>query len=149
MDPNGDVFVIDYYGRCQKFTCNGELLNVFANPSKKLHPVVRSGVSAVSMEQGNPTHGYYRYHAMASDLWGNMYLMARNTLKNEAQGGKMRPARTVDKYNNSGDLITRITLPPEAPRKMGGQGATVSQEGRIYVSDTTREHAGVMIFDPI
>lgn len=170
VDPNGDVFVIDYYGRCQKFTCDGELLFVFANPSKKLHPVVSPRAGAVSMDPGNHTHGYYRYHAMASDLWGNVYLMARNTLKNRAghdlvcgrRSGmseevgdppalreELWPACTVDKYNNSGDLVTRITLPPEARRKMGGQGAVVSPEGRIYVSDTGPKHAGVMIFDPI
>lgn len=91
--------------------------------------------------ENNPTHGYFRYHAMASDHRGNVYLMARNLLQNRAC--------SVDKYNNSGNLVTRITLPPEAGRKMGGQGATVSTDGRIYVSDTGPKHAGVMIFDPV
>jgi len=140
VDPNGDVFVIDFYGRCQKFTKDGELLLVFANPSKKSLPIIDSAFGAISIGQYPTTHGYYRYHAMASDVFGNIYLMSRNTIR--------KRVCSVDKYSNNGDLVTRITLPPEVKRRMGGQGADVTPEGRLYVSDTGPKHAGVMIFDP-
>ncbi len=124
-DPNGDIFVVEYDGRCQKFTPQGEFLCAFANPC----------------EGEKKSHGYYRYHAMASDDWGNVYLMARDTRNDHAV--------SIDKYNNNGDFVTRFSLPPEENRKMGGQGAAIAPSGRIYVADTESGHAGVSIFDPL
>jgi DNA-binding beta-propeller fold protein YncE len=140
VDPNGDVIVADFYGRCQRFTGEGELLDIYANPSRKSLPAMDPSFGAMSLGHGDPTHGYYRYHAMTSDHLGNVYLMSRNMLK--------KRSCSVDKYNGSGNLVAQISLPPEAKRKMGGQGAAVSKEGRLYVSDTGPTHAGVMIFDP-
>jgi hypothetical protein len=140
VDPNGDVIVADFYGRCQRFTGEGELLYIFANPSRKSLPAIDPSFGAMALGHGDPTHGYYRFHAMTSDHLGNVYLMARNMLK--------KRACSVDKYNGSGELVASVTLPPEVKRRMGGQGAAVSREGRLYVSDTGPTHAGVMIFDP-
>ncbi len=123
-DPNGDIFVVEYDGRCQKFSPYGELLLTFANPS----------------QDPKATHGYYRYHAMSADRSGNVYLMARNTLRDFLI--------SVDKYNNNGEFVTRILLPPGSGRKMGGQAAVIAPSGRVYVADTHQDHAGVSIFDP-
>lgn len=121
-DPNGDVFVAEYHGRCQKFSPEGELLAVFANPCR----------------EGQRSHGDYKYHAMNSDTRGNVYLMARDTLDNMVA--------SVDKYNNSGDFIARITLPPETGRPIGAEAAAVDSKGTLYVADNGREHAGVSVF---
>jgi len=124
-DPNGDVFVVEYDGRCQKFTSGGQFQFAFANASA----------------QDGATHGYRRYHAMASDRWGDVYLMARDTKENFAV--------SIDKYNNNGEFVTSISLPPAESRKMGGQWAAIAANGRVYVADTESDHAGVSIFDPL
>jgi len=124
-DPSGDIFVVEYKGRCQKFTPEGEFLLDFGNQCAR----------------GRSSHGDCFYHAIASDDHGNVYLMARDTLKNRHN--------TIDKYNNQGDLVTRISLPPGEDRLMGAKGAVVMESGRIYVADNMRDHAGVTIFDPL
>jgi len=56
-DANGDIFVSNYWGSCQKFTADGKYLFEFAVPDKDAF-----------------THA----HAMSGDRWGNAYLMARD-----------------------------------------------------------------------
>jgi len=124
-DANGDVFVVEYDGRCQKFTASGKFLFAFAN----------------APAQNGGTHGYHRYHTMSSDRWGDIYLMARDTRENSAV--------SIDKYNNSGDLVARFALPPSESRRLGGQAAAIAPNGRVYAADTESGHAGVSIFDPI
>jgi sugar lactone lactonase YvrE len=125
VDPSGDIFVAEYNGRCQKFTPEGEAICCFANPS---------------LEEGS-THGYYRYHSIASDALGNVYLMARNTLRGFFA--------TVEKYNNLGGHVTSLPEPEDERTKMGTESAAVSPSGRIFVADHSREHSGVSFFDPI
>jgi hypothetical protein len=124
IDPNGDIFVTEYHGRCQKFTPEGEFLYAFANQSV----------------EGEKSHGDYLYHDMTSDRWGNVYLMARNT--------RQHRENSVDKYNNSGELITRFALPPQLARSLGAEGAAIDHNGRMFVADTKDDFAGVSIFDP-
>jgi sugar lactone lactonase YvrE len=57
VDANGDIFVSNYWGSCQKFTAEGKYLFEFAVPDKDAF-----------------THA----HAMNGDRWGNAYLMARD-----------------------------------------------------------------------
>jgi len=124
-DPNGDIFVAEYKGRCQKFTPEGEFLFEFGN----------------QCVQEDATHGDCRYHAISSDDRGNVYLMARDTLN--------RFHNTIDKYNNQGDMVTRICYPIDDAHWMGAKGAVILPNGSIYVADNQRDHAGVTIFDPI
>lgn len=56
-DANGDIFVSNYWGSCQKFTGDGKYLFEFAVPEKEAF-----------------THA----HAINGDRWGNVYLMARD-----------------------------------------------------------------------
>jgi sugar lactone lactonase YvrE len=56
-DANGDIFVSNYWGSCQKFTADGKYLFEFAVPGQDAF-----------------THA----HAMAGDRWGNAYIMARD-----------------------------------------------------------------------
>jgi DNA-binding beta-propeller fold protein YncE len=124
-DPNGDIFVVEYKGRCQKFTPEGDFLFEFGN----------------QCVQQDATHGDCKYHAISSDDMGNVYLMARDTLKNFYN--------TIDKYNNQGNLVTRICYPIDGDHWMGAKGAVIIPSGRIYVADNQRDHAGVTIFEPI
>jgi len=55
VDPNGDVFVVDFNGLCCKFTGSGELLFTL--------PLIDRA-----------------YHAMCTDRWGNVYFAVRNTI---------------------------------------------------------------------
>jgi len=56
-DANGDIFVSNYWGSCQKFTGDGKYLFEFAVPEKAAF-----------------THA----HAINGDRWGNVYMMARD-----------------------------------------------------------------------
>jgi len=123
VDPNGDVFVAEYHGRVQKFTPEGQCLASFANPCR----------------EGQRTHGDYKYHAMNSDAWGNVYLMARDSLEGMVN--------SIDKYNNSGDFVARLTA-SAGGRQMTCEAAAVNQAGMLYVADSSKEHAGVSIFVP-
>ncbi len=123
-DPNGDVFVSDFYGRCQKLTAEGEEIACFANPC----------------QLGSRSHGDFRYHSMNTDEFGNVYLMSRNTVNNYMN--------SVDKYNNNGDLVTRLRPPPR-DLHFGSEGAAVASDGTLYVADNGHEHAGVSIFRPM
>ena len=75
-DANGDLFVSNYWGPCQKFTGDGQFLFDFAPVS----------------ESGGPTH----WHAMTSDRWGNAYLMSRDK----------QNRNSIMKYNNNGTFVT-------------------------------------------
>lgn len=75
-DANGDLFVSNYWGPCQKFSGDGQFLFDFAPVSKT----------------DGPTH----WHAMTSDRWGNAYLMARDKHNRSS----------IMKYNNNGTLVT-------------------------------------------
>lgn len=75
-DENGDLFVSNYYGPCQKFTGDGHFLIEFAPAS----------------ETGGATH----WHAMTSDRWGNAYLMSRDKLNRNS----------IMKFNNNGTFVT-------------------------------------------
>jgi len=52
VDPNGDVFVVDFNGVCYKYTGTGELLFSFAKTGR-------------------------RYHGGCTDKWGDVYFAAR------------------------------------------------------------------------
>ncbi len=123
-DPNGDVFVAEFDGRCQKFDSKGNFLFQFANPGSTK----------------DATHGHYRYHAMASDDLGNIYLMARDNSNN------YQPS--IDKYNNNGKLVTRFRTIEQTDTIEGAKGAAISADGTIYIAEAGRELAGVSIFRP-
>jgi len=123
-DPNGDIFVAEYEGRCQKFDSRDQPVLSFANPSPP----------------GTNTHGYMRYHAMTSDTEGDIYLLARDTRRGYAS--------SIDKYTNDGVQVARIEFGPEDGLVIGAQAA-VDGDGVIFVGDTDRKTPGVSIFEPI
>ncbi len=110
VDPNGDVFVAEYNGRCQKFTGEGELLFAFAESDRKCH-------------------------AMCTDRWGDVYLMARNEYGERSH---------IRKYNSNGIFITSWEINGKNGRKFGPLCAAVDSLGYVYVTDGV----GIDIFAP-
>ncbi len=123
IDPNGDVFVAECKGRCQKLSSDGDPIIQFANP----------------VEDGKSAHGYYRYHDMASDNLGNVYLMSRDR--------REKGRKSIDKYNNNGDLITRFRQYGPNDGKNGNPCAAVSEDGTVYTTESGNV-AGVGVFRP-
>jgi hypothetical protein len=112
-DRNGDVFVTDFYTGCQKFTADGKLLFAFAANSE-------------------------RYHALCSDRWGDVYLMARH------------PAfgPSIVKYNNNGAYVTRFALVRPGSAGFYPKCAVVDDKGRIYVTESDQHNIAVDVLDP-
>jgi len=135
-DPNGDVFVAEFDGRCQKFTPRGEFLLEFADEGPRSPPEDE----LIGGEPKTIQHGHFRYHNIACDRWGNVYLMARDT-----RGGYFP---SIDKYNNTGEFVTRFTVPDDLGRGLGAKAAAISPAGRVFVADTNRDYAGVATFEP-
>ncbi|HUT73258.1 MAG TPA: NHL repeat-containing protein [Armatimonadota bacterium] len=122
VDPNGNIFVCEWVGgRCQKFTPEGVHLQTFA--------VL-------------PRDGERAYHAMTCDRYGNVYLATKGVIRN-------RWPSTLDKYNNEGDYITVIALPPTPERRhYRPSTAAVGKDGRVYVTNGAGGKVGVDVFAP-
>ncbi len=94
LDQNNDVFVANYFGRCQKLDAKGHYISSFAN--------------------ADPPSGIIYTTNVAVDANGNVYVVAfgekdKNgdfTLAKDASGKKVN----IFKYNNNGDFISTITL---------------------------------------
>jgi hypothetical protein len=94
LDANNDLFVVSYFGPCQKLTPDGNFILDFAF--------------------ADPPDGPIFFTDVASDRWGNVYLIVRGaripdggfkTIKDE-NGERV----DIVKYNNNGDFITNLRL---------------------------------------
>lgn len=113
-DANGDVFVSNYWGSCQKFTGDGKYLFEFAVPNEK---------------------GFTHAHAMASDKWGDAYILARDK-KNQC---------AIVKYNNNGTYITQWpALKPVT--EWGVKDALIDDDGTVYAAIESRKDTGIEIY---
>ena len=74
-DPNGDVFVCNFYLPCFKLTNEGRLTTVFAPP--------------------RPDADLFIIHGLATDRWGNVYTTSRDKSQRDR----------IMKFNNNGTLI--------------------------------------------
>ncbi|MFH1739928.1 MAG: NHL repeat-containing protein [bacterium] len=126
MDRNDDLFVVGYYGPCQKFTAAGGFLFDFAH--------------------GNPPDSAVYFHSVATDRWGNVYLMVRGA---RGFGGAIEDNLghnvSVMKYNNNGDYVSSLTLAVKAHKE---NWATVGPDERIYAIFESNERIGFEIFAP-
>jgi streptogramin lyase len=113
VDRNGDVFVVEYYGRCQKFTSDGKLLLTFAQ------------------EPGT-------CHAMASDRWGDVYLMARSP----------EFGACVMKYNNNGAFVARFRLPRKGEEGFYPKCGAVDESGKLYLTESSSGNVAVDVLAP-
>lgn len=126
IDKNGDVFVPNYYGPCQKFTGKGEFLFAFAPP--------------------DPPDGPVAYTSAAGDRWGNVFLVVRDTaglLLNSVEP-EPKPVRIL-KFNNNGDLIANFLLWND---EEGENSAAVDDQDRLHVLFKRNGTTGVAIFEP-
>lgn len=126
IDANDDVFVVGYYGPCQKFTADGELLRVFAEP--------------------DPPDGAVYFHGISSDRWGNVYLTVRGAggyggVIEDNEGNRV----SIMKYNNNGDYVSSLTLSVKAHAE---NWAVVDNEGLVYAIFVGNELMGVEILSP-
>ena len=110
LDRNGDVFIPNHYGPCQKFTPNGDYLGAFALP--------------------DPPHGVVNITAAAGDQWGNIYLAVRDSagIPLNSVHPEPKPVR-IFKYTNTGELITIIPLWNDE-----------CSENKMFVDDADRLH---------
>lgn len=113
VDANSDVFVADYYGGCRKFTGDGKPLFSFAPLDEKCH-------------------------ALASDRWGDVYLMSRHP----AFGA------SILKYNNNGALVARWALASAEVKAFHPKCAAVDNKGRIYVTEADGANVAVDVLEP-
>ncbi len=126
IDGNDDVFVIGYYGPCQKFTAEGEFLFDFAH--------------------GDPPDGAVYFHSVTSDRWGNVYLTVRGM---GGYGGAVEDSEgkrvSVMKYNNNGDYVASLTLSVGAHAE---NWVCVDDAGLVYAIYVGWERLGVEVFAP-
>ena len=85
-NPNGDVFVCNFYLPCYKLTAEGELLMVFSPP--------------------NPDAGFLIVHRLATDQLGNVYLTTRERSQRDR----------IVKFNNNGTFVTSWSPPEGSQR---------------------------------
>ncbi|HPO84723.1 MAG TPA: hypothetical protein PLN86_02635 [Candidatus Hydrogenedentes bacterium] len=126
IDRNDDIFVVGYYGPCQKFTADGKFLFDFAYP--------------------DPPDGAVYFHSIASDRWGNVYLTVRGAA---GYGGAIEDNEgrkvSIMKFNNNGDHICNLTLKVKAHSE---NWATIDEQGKVYAIFQSNEELGVQVFEP-
>lgn len=143
IDSNDDLFVVNYFGPCQKFTPDGQFLFDFLFP--------------------NPPIGPIYFTDIASDLWGNVYLIVKGTIKYEEKfevkendesnknEEKFEVAHDdkgnsvhIMKYNNNGDFVANIQL---SKLERNALRLIVDNYGKIYVLFKGEEKIGVEILE--
>lgn len=126
IDRNDDIFVVGYYGPCQKFTSRGEFLFDFAYP--------------------DPPDGAVYFHSIASDRWGNVYLTVRGAA---GYGGAIEDNEgrkvSIMKFNNNGDPVCNLTLKVKAHSE---NWAAIDEQGKVYAIFQSNEELGVQVFEP-
>jgi len=127
-DTNDDLFVVNYFGPCQKFTSDGHFLFDFSYP--------------------NPPDGPVYTTDIASDRWGNVYLIVKGSQKSEKEFDDVvdeegNPVHIM-KYNNNGIFVANIQL---AKNDRNALRLIVDDYGKIYVLFNGEKEIGVEILD--
>ncbi len=123
-DKNSDVFVLSFYGPCQKFSSQGDFLSAFAHPDPPDGPVVLTSISG--------------------DQWGNVYLAVRDSagMVHNTVHPEPKPAKLM-KFNNNGSLVTTIPLWDD---ERGENPAAVDSQDRLHVVYRRNNVTGVAVF---
>ena len=126
IDRNGDVYVPNHYGPCQKFSSNGEYLFAFATP--------------------DPPKGVVNITSCTGDRWGNVFLAVRDSagIPLNSVNPEPKPVRIM-KYNSSGDLVTIIPLwdDEQSENKM-----LVDDQDRLHVMFRRGSKVGMITLAP-
>ncbi|MEZ5106673.1 MAG: NHL repeat-containing protein [Draconibacterium sp.] len=125
-DSNNDVFVASYFGPCQKFSDEGNLIIDFLYP--------------------NPPEGQIYFYDIASDIYDNVYVIVKGSQKfdgeyNVAKDEDGNPVHIM-KFNNNGDFVANIQL-SEVDRN--ALRLAVDDYGKIYVLYNDKDKIGVEV----
>ena len=126
LDDNNDLFVVSYFGPCQKLTSDGHFLIAFA--------------------YADPPDGPIYFTDAACDSWGNVYLIVQGA--STPDGGfkvvKDENGQRVNilKYNNNGDFIANLRLsePGRQPIRL-----VVDESEKIFVLYKGEKKIGVEV----
>ena len=130
LDANDDLFVVSYFGPCQKLTSDGHYLLDFAH--------------------ADPPDGPVHFRDIASDSWGNVYLVVRGqtNLDGTFQEITDENGDRVDivKYNNNGDFVANLSL---SHKDHQADRIVIDRTGKIYVLYNGDKKVGVEILQEI
>lgn len=128
IDANDDLFIASYFGPCQKFTPDGHFLFAFS--------------------YANPPEGPVYFTDIASDRWGNVYVIVKGAQNPNGEYDVIKDARgnrvEIMKYNNNGDFIANIQL-HQAGRD--AQRLVVDEYGSIHVLFKGKDKIGVEVLE--
>ena len=128
LDDNNDLFVLNYFGPCQKLTSDGHFIMDFAF--------------------ANPPDGPIYYTDIANDRWGNIYLIVKGDRKSRGNFDTLHDEEGnpvhIKKYNNNGDFVANIQL---AKAERDALRLIVDEQGKIYVLFKGEEMIGVEILE--
>jgi hypothetical protein len=126
LDANDDLFVISYFGPCQKLTSDGRFILNFGH--------------------ADPPDGPIYFRDIASDSWGNVYIVVKGEAASDGTFKKIldKNGENVDiiKYNNNGDFITNLHL---SSRDYEADRIVIDKLGKIYVLYNGEKKVGVEI----
>ncbi len=128
VDANDDLFVINHFGPCQKFTPDGHFLRAFS--------------------YANPPEGLAYLTDVATDGWGNVYLIAKGAQKTYGEYEVLKDEQEkrfeIIKFNNNGDFIAHIQL---SKANRNALRLMVDDYGKIYVLFADKEMIGVEVLE--
>jgi len=130
IDANDDLFIVNHFGPCQKFTSDGHFLLGFS--------------------YADPPDGPVYFTDVATDRWGNVYLIVKGKQisDEEYEAVKDENGNRVDilKYNNYGDFIANIQLskPDRDARRI-----YVDEYDKIHVLFKGQDKIGVEILKQV
>jgi hypothetical protein len=128
LDANNDLFVVSYFGPCQKLTSDGHFLIDFA--------------------YADPPDGPIYFTDATCDRWGNVYLIVQGA---STPDGGFRIVKdendqrvNILKYNNNGDFIANLRLSAEDHQPVR---VVTDESGKIIVLYKGEKKVGVEVLD--
>jgi hypothetical protein len=130
LDANDDLCVVSYFGPCQKLTSDGHFLLDFAH--------------------ADPPDGPIHFRDIASDNWGNVYLVVKGEANLDGTFQEITDAndKRVDivKYNNNGDFVANLRL---SHKDHQADRIVIDRMGKIHVLYHGERKVGVEILQEI
>lgn len=126
LDRNDDLFVVSYFGPCQKMTSDGHFLADFAYP--------------------NPPDGPIYFRDIASDAYGNVYIVVNGKAESGSSFKKVidengKPTDII-KYNNNGDFVANLHL---SSKDYNADRIVIDKTGKIHILYNGDKKVGVEI----
>ncbi len=126
LDANNDLFVVSYFGPCQKLTSDGHFVSDFAYP--------------------DPPDGPIYFTDVASDRWGDTYIIVKGASTHDGGFKTIKDAdgNRVDivKYNNNGDFVANLQMSSEDHHPLR---LVTDKSGNIFVLYNGEKKIGVEV----